>query len=406
MIRLEFLTEDENLIALATAYWAMDESGAWMHSKVSALESMFNVPRGRVHQYVRQASVTKSLTPYCSKCGAPATFNSRTDADSFKKRLQRSTHPRFGWNHACTDCVARARTEQQSAREAKQKAHNDLVHQWLRERGRDQQIKDYRSIGLREAFLLNGLLGYAGESWRGKELDSWESHRTQLCGDELDCCNVYEELYQSGWLSPSPNSPFDAFTFDADGTLSCDIGRVRWVLATDQGGAPFEAVLDAAADRLRQAGSAELVPLWRWVSLRELHSHFNYWHKQFNFRSRGWTPTIEGNLARLLEDCSLGVAKTVMHKSFKHLASELQKKKLTAAHVYNMLPGNFQRTLDHWRANGWHIHPWVRRVSTEPIYTSLLFDRVLGGGTDFYNNLTSSRLIEHSPGGAEPDATA
>lgn len=406
MIKLEFLTDDESLIALATVYWAMDDTGAWLHKKVSTVETMFNVPRGRLHQYVSQACVAKSLAPYCSACSAPAIFNSRTDAESYRKRLQRSHHPRVGWAPICMDCRANERAKEQAAHEAKLRAHHDAVRDWLSDRGRYPQMKDYRSIGLREAFLLTGLLGYAGESWRGQYLDSWESHRTRLCGDENDCPNVYHELYQLGWLNPNPNSPLDALAVEAGGALSCDMLRVNWVLAVDQGGEPFEAVMDASADRLRRAHAAELMPLWLWVSLRELHSHFNYCHEHFSFRSRGWTPTIEGNLARLLEECSLAVAKTVMFKCFKHLASELQKNKLPAAHTYNKLPGGFQHTYDLWRANGWLLEPWRRRISTESVYTSLLFDRVLGGGTDFYNNLSKSGFTDYSAPGAEPGPQA
>lgn len=393
MIKLEFLTDDERLVALATAYWALNDAGGWLHAKVSTLEAMFSVPRGRMHQYVGQACVAKSLEPYCSHCGASAIFNSRTEVESIKKRLQRSASPRFGWSRICMECRAGAKAKQQAAHEAQLRANQAVLSAWLNQ-AECNRSKDYRGMGLREAFLLEGLLSYAGDAWQGQLLDGWEQHQLQLCRDLDDCRNVYEELYLSGWLNPSPNSPLDAFTIEAGDVVGFDVLRVNWTLASDLGGEPHEAILAAAANVLRQASAAELMPLWQWVSLCELRAHFSYCHEHWEFRSRGWTPTIDGNLARLLEVCSLGAAKSIMWKCFRYLASELHRGKRPAAHIYNMLPGSFQRTYDHWRANGWPIHPWERRVSAEPVYTSLLFDRVLGGGTDFYNRLTGSGLVE------------
>ena len=401
MIKLEFLTDNEHLIALATAYWNMDDDGTWLHKKVSSLESMFDIPRGRVHQHANQACVAKSLAPYCSECGAPAIFNSRTEVESYKKELQRSTALGFGWNQVCTNCRADEKPKQQAAHEAALRARHDLVRSWLQKADSDHTAMNYRSMGLREAFMLQGLLSYAGDAWRGRELDGWEQHRMQLCGDIADCRSVYEDLYRAGWLKLSPNSPLDAFALEEGDTVGFDCLRVNWTLAADQGGEPFEAILDVATDVLHRTDTAELMSLWQWVSLCELRSHFNYCHTHWKFRSRGWTPTIESNLVRLLNECSLGVAKSVIWKCFKHLAAELQKHSRPAAHTYNMLPSSFQRTYDHWRANGWPIHPWERRVSTESVYTSLLFDRILGGGTDFYNRLTKSELVNFSQRGAE-----
>jgi hypothetical protein len=403
MFKLEFQTDDEHLIALATAYWALDDAGGWLHPTVSTLEAMFSVPRGRMHQHVSRACVAKSLAPYCSECGACAIFNSRTEAESIKKRQQRSVSPRFGWSPVCTDCRAGAKAKQRAANEAKLQAHHALISAWLNETERNQPSKDYRSMGLREAFLLEGMLSYGGEAWRGRLLDGWERHQSLLCSNLDDCRNVYGELYRSGWLSPSPNSPLDAFTVEAGEVVGFDVLRVNWTLAADLGGEPSEAILAAAGNVRQQASAAELMPLWQWVSLCELRAQFNYCHEHWKFRSRGWTPTIESNLARLLDGCSLGVAKSVMWKCFKHLASELQKNMRPAAHTYNMLPGSFQRTYDHWRANGWPIQPWQRRVSAESVYTSLLFDRVLGGGTDFYNHLTGSGLVDCTPSVADAD---
>lgn len=393
MVKLEFLTDDEGLIALGKAYWAMDDAGAWLHKKVSSLEEMFSVPRGRTHEYVNRACVATSLTPYCSECGAPTVFNSRTEADSFRKAVQRAAAPRFGWTRVCTDCRADARAKQQAAREAEARARHDLVSKWLQEVQQTQAPMDYRSMDLHDAFLLEGLLHYCGDAWRGGELDGWEQHRPQLCGDIADIRNVYERLYRAGWLMPNVNSPLDAFTVKGDSVVDFDILRVNWKLAEDQCGEPFESLLDATATVLRQAGAAELMPLWQWVCICELRSHFNYWHGKGKFGGRGWTPAVEKNLTTLLHECSLGVAKTVIHKCFKHLASQLKIGSRPATHLYAMFPGDFLKYRNYCYSNGWPILPWRRTISTEPTYTSLLFDRVLCGGTDFYNRLTGSGLI-------------
>lgn len=384
MIRLEFLTNDEDLVALSKAYWALDEHENWQYAKVSSLEGIFSIPHGRVHHFVKQACVAKSLTSFCSICSAPATVKSRLDAEAIARRVNRT--------EVCSNCQYEEINKRQAARKAEIQARNEVVSAWLFDVGDSPPIKSYATMNLRHAFLLEGLISHTGDACRGREIDAWEKHQTPLCDDLEDCASVYQELYDSGLIFPNSNSPLDAFSVENNKVTSPDVLRVNWILATATEENQFEAISEATAAVLNQADATDLTSLWKWVCLCELRGHFNYCHKRWGFKSQGWTSSIEHNLTRLLQECSLGVAKTVMWISFKNLAAELHSGRFPHRRIYNMLPGKFLRTYFHWQANDWQLSPWIRRSSRESIYTSLLFDQVLGGGTDFYNDLTISGL--------------
>lgn len=401
MLRLDFSTDniDSTLKELAEAYWALDDDGQWK-SKVAAIERKFGVKQGQTKQQVAGICVAIATVHNCDTCSRPFHVRARADFEGAQKIAYRRARG-FNADLVCARCedekyqakLAALVDEQNRMRlaaAAAARATDLKIENWLGSLANTPLERSYQSMTLREAFLLDGLLRYAGDAWHEHQLEAWSANRLELCDLEVDIRHVYRELHAAGWLMPHPNSPTGAFTLGSDDSVVVDELRVDWVVAADVDGLPYQSLLDFANAVQRHATSAELYAIWQWVGLCELRAHFATCYEECHFRSRGWTAAVHNSVIRLLDECSLGVAKTVMYKSFNYLAIQLQKRQRPAAHIYNMLPGNMLETADYWRSRGWQFKSW--RPLSSSIYSRHLFNRVMGGGEECYDKVTGSSL--------------
>lgn len=107
-VRLEFLTQDPEEIALATRYWAMDEDGVYLE-KVSELLPFREITQsGLIAKHARTFCLAFDENQACNKCEGPILVTSRTDA---KKQFQRSEAP-------CEACSGVLRQEELERRRA------------------------------------------------------------------------------------------------------------------------------------------------------------------------------------------------------------------------------------------------------------------------------------------------
>ncbi len=107
LVRLEFLTDDENLIQLCTHYWQVDQEGNFA-CKVADLARNFGLSTNELGKRVKNSCKALSTANFCDECKAAYVYSSRTDIQN----LLRNTT--FRW--LCEDCtkrkVAREKAEQ------------------------------------------------------------------------------------------------------------------------------------------------------------------------------------------------------------------------------------------------------------------------------------------------------
>lgn len=395
MFELKFLSDDPTKIQLAKDYWNTNADGGWKHT-VEALRQQYSLGKGRVPSAVASICVAFSSDVACPTCGKKCPLASRSEYADLQRKSGYSFTSYRHKSTVCSECREQAEVLRHLERQEQERRKEEAIINWLAAAKR--QPMPYAAASTMDAFLLDGLLRYAGDAWQGNRLDPWSLHRNRLCPHILDTNEVFQRLYLGGWISPSPTSKLDAFDVDENGTVQFRALEVAWEIAPDADGISYGSLLDVTDTIVSQAPADEIAEVWRWVCLAELHEHFLHTHESYHFRSKGWTPAIQESLARLLESCSLGQAKTLIKKSFHNLAALLQQRTYSAPHVYNMLAGDIQRTFDHFTSKGWPIRPTTRPFHTvEAIYTGHLFDKILGGGTDHYNNLTGS-IIKRGPG--------
>lgn len=389
MLKLEMLTDDKNLVQLARDYWSRDENGSWTHD-TRDLTARYGVPKGRLHEFVAKTCTATSTSFACPGCHTARAVESRSRYEALLREAKRvDRDPRARWAALCPTCRSAEEARRRHEAAERDRLKEQTIIAWLERESLDRPPVSYASAPLLDAFLITGLLRYAGDAWQGDRLAAWDSYRPPLCATAADIVDVYAQLYTRGWITPSANSPLDAFTVDDSGNVRFSALRVNWTLAADMSGLPCDSMLEVAESILHEASSDELGELWYWVCLTELKGQFEYVHDRFQFRSNGWTPAVEKNLRQLLNECSLSRAKSVIFLCFNSLSARLKDKEYATWHVHKMIPGSFLRTFEHYRANGWAIKTVNRQSpAKEPIYTSHLFNRVLEGGNDLYDELT------------------
>lgn len=115
-VRLEFLTQDPEEIALARRYWAMDEDGVYLE-KVSELVPFREITQsGLIAKHARLFCQAFDENQVCRTCEGPILVTSRTDA---KKQFQRSELP----------CAACSEILRQADLERRRKAEIELQKQ-------------------------------------------------------------------------------------------------------------------------------------------------------------------------------------------------------------------------------------------------------------------------------------
>jgi hypothetical protein len=117
-VKLEFLTQDSEEIALATRYWAMDDEGAYLERVANMVPFRDIQQSGQIAKRVREFCIAFDENQQCYLCGNLVEINGRTEA---KKSSQISSIP-------CASCASaqRIRRAEQQAQE-EQKVSKMLV---------------------------------------------------------------------------------------------------------------------------------------------------------------------------------------------------------------------------------------------------------------------------------------
>jgi hypothetical protein len=109
-VRLKFLTQDPEEIALATRYWAMDEEGVFLE-KVSVLVPFREITQpGLIGRYVRTLCTAVDENQACRKCEGLIMVTSRTEV---QKRFQVSARLCEG----CSDALRKEELERRRLEE-------------------------------------------------------------------------------------------------------------------------------------------------------------------------------------------------------------------------------------------------------------------------------------------------
>jgi hypothetical protein len=388
---IEPLTTDTRSLEVANAYWAMDELGEWTIS-IAALSTRYGVSAPTIKKIANSAWSVRIPSIVCMECNGSRHVDSRTDLRAiFGQGL--TTEAPTRQMYVCHQCRCKRTEREHAARVAKQKEKERCVIAWLELNENTSADRFYEQATPFEAFLLSGLLRYAGEDWSGNKLNAWSSYQPRLCATESDIRDVYKTLYEAGWIVPNSDTSPSAVICDDDLRVTgLDVLNVSWTLSNNSGDLASEDLLTTANNTLGDASLTDLKEIWYRVCLFELRGHFEYVIPRLRF-TNPWTDAVSKVLRQVLLDHSLAQTKSIIWASLNHLNSLKQDRNYKSYVVNNMVPGCFLKTCEKYRAEGWAFKTLPRLSHTkEALYTGYLFDRVLGGGSVHFESLTGSNF--------------
>lgn len=388
MLYLCFTTDDEQLIQLSIEYWQLGESGSWACGTIADVARRSGHAQARLLKAVNEACV--AVTNIRCGCGRRLVATSRTGFQDLQRKAlsRRKVDPQW----QCAVCVEELRKEQQRQQEEQRATEEKAIQQQIQAWTEQLRPKSYGAASLRDAYILYGVFSASGDLWTQGTLEAWSSHRTALFAHPDDTVAVYQMLHEAGWIVPEQTRHW-AFRLNADGVVDYDTSFVNWTLAPDSDRLAFTQVLLSLENRLEQAVLSDYREVWYLVCLSELRKLLDKELSRFGFSCKRWSPLIAQNLRQVLDECSLAESMRIVYDSVGQLvkAREDKHKNYNRQHLENMLPGSFKRRLEHIRSKGWTLYRWRRYGSKdEAILTSLLFDKVLKGGSHFYDELTGA----------------
>lgn len=384
MIELTFIHDDRSDRHLAQEYWLVDVDGEWIFS-IRQLTDKHGVASSKIVNTVRKVCIARASTIKCTLCQTSIEVDSRSD---FKMLRRIETRP----ENICDSCKSAALNK--LVQERLNQVHHErlFIDAWINTQINNLLPKDYAAAPKEEVFLLYGVLASLEETWNNNKLEAWETHQQPLFAHLADTKLAYFQLHNAGWIAPSTASKRQAFAITDGRVAILNHLQVSWVLATCPAVSDQLEILPLLHQALKEITNEDLRAIWFRVCMSELRAYFEYVHDRFGFRSGGWTPLVQTNMKMLLQHCSLAEAKGIVFYALKNLVSFREDKKNPAYLVKNLIPGCFMRTFERNKEYG-PLKRWDRpAITSECVYTSLLFDNLLGGRENPYGTFKAAEI--------------
>lgn len=382
-----YRTDDQHVINICNRYWALGPQGLW-HENVDPIALDAGVPKHSVVKFIQQACTAFSIRARCGDCGTPVQVKSRTDFAASKKFAPK-----------CEICYEqeKARRAQQIAQQQEDKRASELaaaaeIRQQLLEINEALLPCDYQSLDFVTSALLYAALTTAGEAWQDATLLSLDCQANSLTPTLDGSIAIYKRLKDAGILCLSPSSPHGSVIIEGD-RLAYYPPRVNWTLAEDSEGIPWSDLLTVLEVSFHSPTAEELESLWHIVATEECKAYLFEMYAKYKFFDAEYSDRIAESINYALQYYPIPKVWNIISFTLLKLAALMQAGTHTKKHVYNMIPGNIRRSVDKLIADNREIRSWTRRSETkEAFLTGLLFDKILGGGTDDFNSVTSANI--------------
>jgi hypothetical protein len=350
-LRLDYLTDDPVLIALAADYWAQDDEGGFP-TKVADLAARYSVRASDVAKTVAQAAIARSTESTCSDCGEGRSHTSRSDY------TQRRNWQQTDCEWLCTSCAS----------ELKERQARDVETRRAEQQG-----------ALRVAFGLEvgGVLPVGDMTLEGAitllaviRVGADEQLETiQPIGDkrlspfgEYDS-EILSQLFASRHLRIDPTSNVGAFAWEEDDPARYFPFQVAWQIS--DGGrrvrvADAQAALETA---LRGSWSdewhAERAELWTKIALNECLEYLRVSLADHGLDKKMGEKTRHV-IENALRDFSIGQVYSFIWRAAKDAAAFYLREQVTKTHAANTVVLAIERSADRALANGWDVASYRR----------------------------------------------
>jgi hypothetical protein len=370
LVRLEFLTDDEDLIQLCTLYWQIDQEGVFA-CKVADLARNFGLSTNELSKRVKNSCKASSTAKFCDECKSAYVYSSRTDIQNLLR------YPTHSW--LCEDC-----TKKQEAREKAEQAAVILrKRQLVLEIFSLDQMEeiDVKTLALEDIVYLISFvrLGAAEDFSFIRPLGSITDLLSPRKHFDYD---ILKRLYRKGLICVHPNSDVDAFNFEGEDVESFKLDKVFWALPARINGSSTQELIAAAEDLLKtkewpEVWCEEAYTLWKQIALEE---SLQYLEMVLEEHRLPFNPGEKTHLmfSQLLEQYSVAQAYNFIWRAAKDAAAFYQRGGVNKQHAANTVVGAIQRQAERALSEGWEVKAYRRDFRCpQSTISQVLFDTVL-----------------------------
>lgn len=389
-----FLTDNQDHLALSLRYWAVSH-GTWTE-KYDAILKETGISKWNLLAIVQSSCRAYLQHLSCGECRTPLEVKNRSQYSPLSGRLAGSL--RFQSLKRCKACATAARAVEARSQELMLEYRRAHLTQAL-SRGHDGASPiDYSELTYVQSFLLYSVLVAANAGWEDRNIAPLDSQPGKLAPTADLSEQVYRTLYEDGILAIDPASDPRAFgMIHEEENIDFSYSGVSWVLAPDARGRTMKDVFALLLARLGAPEPAAASEVWFMVAESECRGYFLKQCERYHFAQPNiYSEKVALAIRDFLPHFSIGQIWNVIFYVLKDLAALAQEKTYARQHIYNMIPGNIRRYLEHRLSNNKPVHPWRRPATiTESWMTSILLDKVLGNGDVSFEVLTGQMVQTH-----------
>lgn len=358
-MKLEFLTDDSDLIAICNAYWTVNSMGRFAQT-VTAIAKAYGMRASEVTQVAKQYCRAQSLVTTCSSCGVGYCFESRMDYTGHNEYTM--------WT--CSTCVY----EQESAVVA---TKTNMIAEAAVQRFNEPV--NLRNLTPRQIIFLAALLRFNANEDFSLILSHCNNRTDRLTPYSSYDLAVMRELQAEGLIVVSPTSNVEYIELHEKGGFSFYMTKVEWLLCANN---PVEFATDLenylVSVDFRQSSLNELQLLAAEISLEECLFFLDYALAQHHLHYSPGDKTILV-LTKGLENHSVAEMYNFIWKSAEEAAAYYVRERISKDHAAKSIVGKIENRIERSAANEWIVFPYRRRFNNkQSVLSRVLFNSVLG----------------------------
>jgi hypothetical protein len=406
MLKVEILTQDEELATICKMYWQVDVEWQFVH-KVGELAKLTNIERAatRLPQLMRESCYAYIEDWRCPRCEKPHKFYSRSEFSSNRRSI--------GMSFLCDEC-----RRQDQIREAvetqKRNAEAERTRQETRTKMREKIRETYDlskkrpishiyRLSLTDAIYLISIMRGAYEGLT--KIKPIELFEQPLAADKDLTKEIVIQVHDNRLIYVHPDSEPEAFV---DETLDrFYIYKVYYAPMVTE-----KSVVDpkSLVTDLHQYVSLpwteeecdEALKLWKKIALSECMEYLLFVLDEHHFEFTPGEKTTQ-YIEFALQHFSTAQVYNIIWRSAKDAAAfYLREKGVTKQHAANTAVAGIQRTAERAVSEKWDLKPYRRNYKTkQSIISEVFYNFALGIGEAGFETVPRietihAKKLEHS----------
>jgi hypothetical protein len=390
-ILLCFQTSDQAELTKACEYWAIGDDSKWLYS-VKSLSDRHATNSTLLLKDVKQAASAYDLSDRCDWCKTPSIASKRSDMGRFQSFTSRRGQSQLV--NLCPQCDKRwveLGLIQQEKQRQKDRVESVALIVKLNEQNSNASSE---ALTLVDAVYLYATLQTSDISESGFEDSQSFSLKGNVSGSELVDKKIIEHLYKKGLIKISVLTSMDSINGE-NKKKPVDYIKAKWEISDRFNGCSYFDLMMELSEIINdlEPSQEEISSLWKVVALAECQRKLLEVAALYTFKNFSIGDKTNSAIMYILQDFSIPRAWSIIQSALKTLAARVQSGRIKSYLVITCVPNELEKFADRSIEESWNTYPLSRQNwDTEPVLTSLFFNRVLRGSKEHFRTLTTKMI--------------